>query len=194
MRTENDDTQQPGSVKRRYQWMSVGVVIVFIYILGTEVWDRASALVQLSSEVGSRAGLAVAPESLQAREHFLIGERNRLVRLWNQSGTNDPVPGSESAFYAYIERLAAEQSVEILSVEPLEGPKTSTHVKEVRFKVQGKAEYHHLGRFLWRLESGGRATVRIETVSIKRRDTLEKGHEGLLDIVFEGRATIVTAL
>jgi hypothetical protein len=190
MKTPNEHS---GATKRRYRWMSAGVVLLFLYLLGTEVADRANALLELSSAVDAKEALAVAPESLQVRKALLTGERNRLLQVWNQSAPDDPVPHSESALYAYLEGLASTEAVEILSMEPVQGAQSSTHVQEIRFTIKGRAEYHHLGKFLWRMEAG-KAAIHLESLSMKRLEAHAKGNEGTLEVQLAGRATIVAGL
>jgi hypothetical protein len=89
--------------------------------------------------------------------------------------------------------MASTEAVEILSMEPLQGAQSSTHVQEIRFTIKGRAEYHHLRKFLWRIEAG-KAAIRLESLTMKRLEANAKGNGGILDVQLAGRATIVAGL
>lgn len=183
-------TTERFSKRQRYHLGTLGVVVLTIVVLFTEVWDRADHLIRLSAVVLEQESINLDPDSLKLRVENLKRERVAILRGWNSLGEGEPLPNSVSTVYAYLERAALRHSFEILSIEPLSAAETASEVQDIQIRVQGRARYHECGRLLWELERGN-ASVRVEKLSLKRREGLERGQEATVEIDFEARASIV---
>ncbi|MGD0339100.1 MAG: type 4a pilus biogenesis protein PilO [Bacteroidota bacterium] len=149
--------------KKKYQYFTAALFLVFIYLTGTEVLDRWSTSLQLYNEM--RAKEELNPEKLAMKKMELRARRQQLMTaLTRNSGNYDQ---SETGVFEYLNSCAHEASVKFESLVPAESESTS-QLREIGFKIGISNDFHHVGTFVNTIENGT-LSARIRKIEIQSR-------------------------
>ncbi len=170
----------------KYILFSIGVLLIALYILFTEIYDRiAETAGQYAGLEDKRASL-LTPEEYLLRKRELQVEKNELTMLVKKSYS--VAPQNQGGLFEYLNSNAKQCNVLVRSVVPSEA-KTSGSAKEVLFTMNLSARYHDAGKFFNNIETG---VIPILILNSEIRS--EPIGNSTLDITLAGKARLLSDL
>ncbi len=163
---------------KKYRLLTAAILLAFLYLGGTEVVDRWSAVWSQYRETASRQeispeNLALKRLELRAREQEIMAALTRDAGRYEQSQTG---------VFEYLNACARSSGVKIETIVPTESPSTG-RLRESGFKLGIHDNYHGIGRFVNAIENGA-MRARIQKIEIQK----QQGQK--LDATLEGRITL----
>ncbi len=134
---------------RKYQWMTVGMVALFLYLSATEIVDRWGETFQIYGELQAKE--LQSPENLVARKLELQARQHALAaRFIKDAGRFEQ---SETGVVEFLNAAGRETGVTFESLTPVAADRAG-RMQEVSFSIRAVADFHGIGRFINQLETG----------------------------------------
>lgn len=170
--------------KRKYLLICVVAVVLFLYVLCTEVADRWSDAIKLYSDLRKGRAAALTPDQLVQKRNELIRRKNILAaRTTRELGEYwESVPG----FLEFLNRCAKGDNIRIESVVPSQSH-ADDQVEELKFKIDFTSDFHRAASFLNAVENGA-IPVQIKSIGM----ILESAASSTLQLNAEGIAKVVS--
>src|SRR5258707_2428541 len=136
--------------KKKYQILIAAALVLCVYLASTEIIDRWAEVFRLHAIFIQKEETLLDPQVLAEKKMDLLA-RKRLLGSMLTKGTAR-YEQSETGVFEYLNASAKQSGIRFQSLTPLES-QTSGQIREVGFKLQFSASYHHLGAFLNAVES-----------------------------------------
>jgi hypothetical protein len=170
---------------QKYRIFIGSVVLLFLYLLLTEIPNRLNPVTQAFSQYQKSEELLANPASLERRLENLKRTKKDLEEQVVRKGAM--FDQSPTGVYEYVSRSAALSGITMEAYMPVDSGTTSSK-REVGFTVRFKSTFHKGTRFINEMERG------VIPVSISRVEIGEKGTSGDLEILIIGTAYIFPSL
>jgi Tfp pilus assembly protein PilO len=171
------------SQKKKYQLFIALAVVLFVYVVATEVADRIGKTFRLYAALEAKEQSMLKPEALAEKRVNLISRKRALTLIVTKgAGTYEQ---NETGVFEYLNASAKKTDVRFESLVPIDA-QTNGQIKEVGFKLNFSTQYHHAGAFLNTVETGA-MLVRMRQIEIALHSvsssTVEVNAEGIAYIV-----------
>ena len=170
----------------KYILFSVLTVLIFTYLLFTEVYGRMEESVSQYNQVTSKEKTLLTPEEFALRNRELQIEKQELTS-WAKKNYF-AMQQNQWGLFEYLNSNAKRNRVVVQSVNPQES-KSSGSAKIIPFTLNFTAKYHDAVKFMNNIEMG---TIPI----IITKSTLQSeiiGHS-TLTVSIEGQARLLSEL
>jgi len=149
----------------KYQLLTVLTVVMFFYLLLTEVTGRWSEIGRLHNELTQRQQTVLNPEELAEKKLRLAERKKSLTSLLTRdSGTFEQ---SQTGVFEFLNASARKTGVRFESLVPAE-TESSGEIQEIGFKLSMTSSFHRIGAFVNEVESGA-MTVRLQRLDMANR-------------------------
>jgi Tfp pilus assembly protein PilO len=152
--------------KQKYRIIIAAVVVVFFYLLFTEVGDRWSEMIRSYREISAKEEGIFNPDDLIQRKTDLVAKKKMLTARIKKS--NEGFEQSQIGIVRLIQIRAKESNVMLRVLAPLE-TRTVGQMIELGFTIEILGSYHKIGSYCNSLETGPMPVkiVKIEAMSQK---------------------------
>ncbi len=162
---------------RKYQLLLAGTVVLFFWILSTEVAERYSELWKAYTELEMKEGGASEPEALAAERSQLLVHQKRMKDLLRaQTGAFEQ---SRTGTLEFINASATQATVRLESLVPMK-PETRAHEQVMGFKLSCSGPVHRIGVFINRLEEGP-FSLRLTKLEVTREGAHPPSVKGTIE-------------
>jgi hypothetical protein len=136
---------------RKYQLLLAGTVVLFFWLLSTEVAERYIELWKTYTELEMKEGTASEPEALAAeRSQLLVRQKWMKDLLRAQTGAFEQ---SRTGTLEFINVSATQATVRLESLVPMK-VETRAHEQIMGFRLTCSGPVHRIGVFINQLEEG----------------------------------------
>ena len=170
--------------KRKYQRMLIASIVAFIYVACVEVVDRFQGTINLYNELQAKELKILTPEELAQKKADLVLQRAKLIRAMTEG--NQSVERNQLGVVKFLNKSAREASVKFQSLTPLEDV-SAGQMKTMGFRLDMITQYHRVGSFVNRIESGP-LPVQVLKINLEK----EKAGSSNLLVTIEGRVHFLT--
>lgn len=137
--------------RQKYTILISGTVIVFIFLLLTEIADRGGRVVDLFNELREKKAILLPGEVVQEKKADLTERKEKLTSLL--AGRRGSFEHDEGGVFEFLSARARESSIRLRSVTP-GAPQELDQVSEIPFTLEIEGPYHRLAEFLNAVETG----------------------------------------
>ena len=148
------------SIVRRYQLMTVGLLVLFLYVSATELVDRWGETIRLYSDLEQKE--QQSPENLISRKYELQARQQALAAKFTKDVGR--FEQSETGVVEFLDVTGRETGVTIESLTPATSERAG-RIQEVSFSVKANADYHAIARFVNQLETAA-MMVQMKTIEL----------------------------
>jgi Tfp pilus assembly protein PilO len=170
----------------KYILFSIGALLVALYILFTEIYDRVSATVEQYTELEDKRTNVLTPEEFLLRKRALEIEKKELTILVRKNYSS--AQQNQGGLFEHLNSSAKQCNVLVRSIVPAEA-KASGSAKEISFTMNLSGRYHDAGKFFNNIETGV-----IPILILKSEMRSEPIGNSLLDITLIGKARLLSEL
>lgn len=136
--------------KHKYNVLFFAVIVLFGYVLATDVWERTVESYAMSVELKRKGQTLLEPEQMVERKVMLLRRRMQLAHLLsNNIGTYTQ---SQTGVFEFLTTSAQHLGVSLESLIPLAAE--SRGLREVGFKLRVRSDFHKAARFVNTIENG----------------------------------------
>jgi Tfp pilus assembly protein PilO len=139
------------SVKKKYSLLILTVLILFLYIIATEIPDRFSKLTQNYMDYSQKKETVLNPEKLQEKKLSLLQMKQSLTSVLTKDGRK--YEQNQTGVIEYLNDCAREAGIKYESLIPTEN-QSAGQIKEIGFKLTMLSRYNKVGKFLNTVENG----------------------------------------
>jgi len=168
--------------KQKYLLLTVGVTILWCYLVATVVIDRWMSVGEMYQEAVKKEDGFLSPEKLAEEKLNLLRKRQSLMS--SLSKEDGQFEQNQTGVIEYLNSCARNSHIQFLSLIPSESSSNDL-VKEIGFKVTSLGRYHKIGRLVNLIENGS-LLVRMKKVELS-----EEMNSPNLTVAMEGTAYIV---
>jgi Tfp pilus assembly protein PilO len=169
------------SQQKKYQYGTVVLVLLFLYLFATEVPDRWRTTFRLYDDIKTKEELN--PEKLAQKKMELRARHQELMAaLVRSSGSYDQ---SRTGVLEYLNASARQAGVKFESLVPSES-ESAGQMLEIGFKIGINSGFHRIGTFINTIEKGTMC-ARIRKIEVQSRS--ESGSN--VNAMIEGSVTIL---
>ena len=167
---------------RRYQLLTLAVLLIGAYVLATEVLGRWADTYQMIIETSEKKEGILAPEEIAERRLKLLAEKwavtGRLslaAKLYDQNVTG---------VFEFLSNAAKDNGIKFRSLVPSQSDDKG-EIRQIGFKIVTRAGFHQMGAFLNRIETG-ELNVRVETIELVSNNPFSSS----LTVTLAGKALV----
>lgn len=166
--------------KKKYQLGIVACMLMFLYVLSGEVYDRWAQVSFAWDDLAERENTIRSPEEL-SEQHLILTSTKKLLMAKATLGSGK-YDQTEAGVFDYLSGHARDHKFRYASLEPTDS-KTAGEMQDLGFKVSFTTDYVTLGKWLNEIESGGIA-VKVTKLDVLTENVLSQK----LKIDVQGRA------
>jgi hypothetical protein len=160
-------------------------LVLFVYVMGTEAWERVSSIAAAYDECREVEASMLTPEQVRSERMSLLARESRLSR--SGSGARPVRSPGDTGVLEYISLNASQAGLSLVQLLPQEN-EDKDGIREFRFSIRLEGGYHQLGRFLCAIETGV-YPARMGELTVERSD-----RRGKLLISLKGSITLLEPL
>ncbi len=170
--------------KRQYQILIAATLVVFAYLLGTEVVDRWTTSVQLYGDLAKKQQALIDPADLATKKLAHVERKQALTK--QLAARAQVFDQTQSGLMKFLNAQARSNGFRFESLVPKE-LRTSSRLKESSLTIDFQASYCQVGAFVNALEAGP------FPIEIDRADLVVKEPgSSVLQVRLEGRVALPT--
>jgi Tfp pilus assembly protein PilO len=168
--------------KRQYQILIAATLIVFAYLLGTEVIERWKTSVELYGDLAKKQQATIDPAELVARKMALTERKQTLTK--QIAARSQVFDQTQSGLMKFLNAQARSNGFRFESLVPKE-LRTSGRLKESSLVIDFQSTFQQVGSFVNALETGP------FPLEIDRADlAIRQPGSSVLQVRLEGRVAL----
>jgi len=170
----------------KYVLYSIGCLLITLYILSTEIYDRIMTTVNQYVELQEKKATLLTPEEFLLHKRELQIEKKELTMAVKKNYST--AQQNQGGLFEYLNSNAKQCNVLVRSIVPAEA-KASGSAKEISFTMNLSAKYHDAGKYFNNIETGA-----IPVLILKSEMKSEPIGNSQLDITLVGKARLLSEL